>query len=382
MPVDLLNDPILLTQQLIRLNTINPPGHEDIVCDVLEDLLSKAGFECQRVSFAPRRTSLLARIIGENKEQLPICFTGHMDVVPLGTREWSRDAFSAEINDGKLYGRGSSDMKSGLAAFVIAAINTAGQAKKSGGIRLIITAGEEIGCEGAFYIASQQKALDFIGPVGCFIVAEPTANEPLIGHKGAFWLRARAEGKTAHGSMPERGDNAFYKLARGALELERFEFDNEPHPLMGQATLNVGTASAGLNINSVPDAAEMTIDIRTVAGQNHRHIYGCLCKRLGADIKLETMLDIESFHTPASDPWVQRVFKCCAEMNGQTPLVKTVSYFTDASALKIPIGDPPTVILGPGQPEMAHQTDEYCFTSKITEGTLLFENLIGDWSRS
>jgi succinyl-diaminopimelate desuccinylase len=182
--------------------------------------------------------------------------------------------------------------------------------------------------------------------------------------------------------MPERGDNAFYKLARGALELERFEFDNEPHPLMGQGTLNVGTASAGLNINSVPDSAEMTIDIRTVAGQNHRHIYGCLCKRLGTDIKLETILDIESFHTPASDPWVQRVFACCAEMNGQTPLVKTVSYFTDASALKIPIGDPPTVILGPGQPEMAHQTDEYCFTHKITEGTLLFENLIGDWIRS
>jgi succinyl-diaminopimelate desuccinylase len=81
--------------------------------------------------------------------------------------------------------------------------------------------------------------------------------------------------------MPERGDNAFYKLAKGALLMEQFQFDTPPHDLMGQGTLNVGTAKAGLNINSVPDAAEMTLDIRTVPGQSHKHIYGCLCKVLG-----------------------------------------------------------------------------------------------------
>ena len=374
-----LIDPILLTQELVRLNTINPPGNEDIACDLLEKILLEAGFECERVSFAPKRTSLIARIVGSDKTRLPICFTGHMDVVPLGTREWVQEPFNATIIDGKLYGRGSSDMKSGLAAFVVAAIKMASITKQGSGIRLIITAGEETGCEGAFHLVAQKSVLDFIGPVGCLVVAEPTANEPLIGHKGALWLRAHAEGVTAHGSMPERGDNAFYKLARGALALEQFAFDNAPQALMGQGTLNVGTAKAGLNINSVPDSAEMTIDIRTVAGQNHRHIYGCICKQLGPAIKVETIIDLAPLYTPVDHPWVKNVFQVCTEINGQKPIAKIVSYFSDASALKSPIGDPPTVILGPGEPEMAHQTDEFCYIKKITDGTRLFEKLIANW---
>ena len=371
-------DPIQLTQDLIRFNTINPPGNEDELCDFLAQLLEGAGFECMKVDFAPRRTSLVARI-GGRPNKTNICFTGHVDVVPLGSREWTHPPFVGEIHDGKLFGRGSSDMKSGVAAFVVAAMRTAEIAKQGNGISLIITAGEETGCEGAFYIAAQKRVLDFIGKAGCFVVAEPTANEPLIGHKGAYWLRAKAEGITAHGSMPERGDNAFYKIAKGALALEHFQFDNPPHPLMGQATLNVGTAKAGLNINSVPDAAEMTLDIRTIPGQSHQHIYGCLCKALGGHIKLETIIDVEGFFTPSSDPWIQNVYSRCNEINGEFPVEKTVSYFSDASALKEVIGDPPTVVLGPGQPEMAHQTDEFCYTEKITQATTLFERLIMDW---
>lgn len=375
----LSNDPILLTQELVRLNTVNPPGNEDITCDLLEDLLLKAGFECKRISFSPRRTSLIAKIEGVDKSNLPICFTGHMDVVPLGMREWIHNPFEASIIDDKLYGRGSSDMKSGLAAFVVAASKMALIARQKSGIRLIITAGEETGCEGAFHLVNQQAALDFIGPVGCLVVAEPTSNEPLLGHKGALWLKATAEGITAHGSMPERGENAFYKLARGALALEKFTFDNSPHELMGQGSLNIGTAKAGLNINSVPDSAEMTIDIRTVTGQNHNHIYGCICKQLGSGIKLEKIIDLEALFTPSDHPWVQGVFDVCAEINGQAPIEKTVAFFSDASALKLPIGDPPTVILGPGQPEMAHQTNEFCYVQKILDGTKLYEKLISNW---
>ena len=374
-------DPIQLTRDLIRFNTINPPGNEDQLCDYLTQLLESVGFECMNVDFAPRRRSVVARILGTTKTP-SICFTGHVDVVPLGDRQWDYDPFAGEIQDGKLYGRGSSDMKSGIAAFVVAAMRTAQAAKNGNGISLIITAGEETGCEGAFFIAAQKQVIDFIGPVGCFVVAEPTANEPIIGHKGAFWLRAKAEGVTAHGSMPERGENAFFKIARGALLLENYQFDNPPHELMGQGTLNVGTAKAGLNINSVPDAAEMTLDIRTVPGQSHKHIYGCLCKVLGPKIKLETIIDVEGIYTPPDHPWIKTVYAHCQEINGVSATPKSISYFTDASALKGLIGDPPTVVLGPGQPEMAHQTNEYCFTDKITQSTLLFERLIIDWQKN
>ena len=372
-------DPISLTQELIRFNTINPPGNEDQVCEYLAKLLESAGYECHKIEFAPHRMSLVAKIGSCSSDKPSICFTGHVDVVPLGARTWKHEPFAGVIEGGKLYGRGSSDMKSGVAAFVVAAMKMANAAKQGAGVTLIITAGEETGCEGAFHLAASQEILDFLGPAGCFIVAEPTANEPLLGHKGAYWLRASTDGVTAHGSMLERGDNAFYKLAKAALTLEKFEFDTPAHELMGQGTLNVGTAKSGININSVPDAAEMTLDIRTVAGQSHPHIYGCLCKALGPTVRLDTIIDIEGVFTPATDPWMASVFDFCEKTNGVRPVEKTVSYFTDASALKPAIGNPPTVILGPGQPEMAHQTDEFCYVDKITDATQLFADLIQDW---
>lgn len=374
------NDAVTLTQTLLRMNTVNPPGNEDQCTRYLADLLSAAGYNCRLVEFAPRRSTLIARIGGRH-DKPPICFTGHVDVVPLGSAKWTRDPFGAEIVGDKLYGRGSSDMKSGVAAFTIAAIALAEQIKDSAGLTLVITAGEETGCEGAFHLVGMEGAAEILGTAGALVVAEPTSNEPLVGHKGAFWLQASATGVTAHGAMPESGDNAIYKIARAALTLENFDFGTEPHALMGRGTLNIGTVSGGLNINSVPDAAAMTIDIRSVAGQDHRQIWGCLCNHLGADIGLQTLLDVGSVYTAPEHPWMQSVIARC-QAHFDLPLKpKTVSYFTDAAALRGPLGQPPTVILGPGEPLMAHQTDEFCYVTRIGEAVQLFRHIILDWCK-
>ena len=375
-------DPVALTQALLRINTVNPPGNEDRCVELLADLLSAAGFACRTHEFAPRRTSLVARIGGHAEPgvgRAPLAFTGHVDVVPLGQAKWQHDPFGAEIVDGRLYGRGASDMKSGIAAFVCAAIDQAARLRQGPGLNLIITAGEETGCEGAFAMAASPDGAALLGSAGALVVAEPTANLPLLGHKGAFWLAAEARGVTAHGAMPERGDNAIYKIAKAASALEKFSFETGPHPLMGMPTLNVGTVRGGLNINSVPDAAEMSIDIRSVAGQDHGALLQCLCRLLGPQIGLRALLDVGSVYTPPEDPWMQRVFRICSARNGQVIARRTVSYFTDAAALRRPLGEPPVVILGPGEPEMAHQTDEYCQVDRIHEATALFGDLITDW---
>ena len=101
------------------------------------------------------------------------------------------------------------------------------------------------------------------------MVAEPTCNYPFVGHKGAFWLLGRTSGVTAHGSMPARGVNAVYEAARAAVRLEQFRFEVTPHPVLGAPTLNVGTLHGGLNVNSIPDLAEIGIDIRTIPEQKH-----------------------------------------------------------------------------------------------------------------
>ena len=90
-------------------------------------------------------------------------------------------------------------------------------------------------------------------------------------------------------------------------------------------------------------------------------------------------MDVEGIYTPPDHPWIKTVFAQCQEINGLKASPKSVSYFSDASALKGLIGDPPTVVLGPGQPEMAHQTNEFCYSEKINQCTILFERLIIDW---
>jgi succinyl-diaminopimelate desuccinylase len=395
----LLHDPVQLTRALLRFDTVNPPGREQPCVELLADLLTDAGFACRTHAFAPQRTSLVARLAGSGSAgegRAPLAFTGHVDVVPLGNAPWQHDPFGAVVVDGKLYGRGASDMKSGVAAFTTAALAAGARWRDEGrrggpGISLIITAGEETGCEGAFAMAASPQARELLGTAGALVVAEPTANRPVLGHKGAFWLAAKTRGTTAHGSMPERGDNAIYKMARAALALERFEFDSPSHPLMGAPTLNVGTARGGLNINSVPDAAELGIDIRTVAGQDHAHVLRCLCRVLGAGVSLRTLLDVESVFTAADDPWMRRVIALCSgrrepdvglgaladQRAGEGTLI--TSFFTDAAALRLPLGMPPVVILGPGEPTMAHQTDEFCHVDRIVEAQALFGALIDDW---
>jgi len=269
-----------------------------------------------------------------------------------------------------------------VAAFVAAALELSAELQDGPGLVLVITAGEETGCEGAFDLARRQQLDHILGNAGAMVVAEPTSNYPLVGHKGAFWLKAKASGVTAHGSMPQLGDNAIYKAARAVSALEKFAFDNPPHELMGQATLNVGTIRGGLNINSVPDAAEIGIDIRTIPGVSHPALYGCLCQHLGNEVKLETVLDVASVYTDPADPWIQSVFAVMTPLLGESPQPRSVAYFTDAAALTPAFDGPPTIILGPGEPHLAHQTDEYCQVARIEQALQAYRQIIRNWYQS
>lgn len=371
-------DAVALTQALVRMDTINPPGNEDQCTTHLGRMLEDAGFRCATYAFAPRRASLVARI-GGSATTAPLCFTGHVDVVPLGTAPWRRDPFAAEIADGKLYGRGSSDMKSGVAAFVAAAIELAPHLTSGPGVVLVITAGEETGCDGALHLARLHEAERILGEAGAIVVAEPTSNYPLVGHKGALWLEATTKGITAHGSMPHLGVNAIHKAAHAVAALERFDFGGAPDPLMGSSTLNVGTIRGGINVNSVPDSAAIGIDIRTIPGQRHAELLGCLCRHLGTDVELAPLVDVEAVQTDPEHPWVRRVFDVMAPLLGEPIAPRSVTYFTDAAALRQAYGRVPTVILGPGEPQLAHQTDEYCFVHRIGQAVAADVALIRDW---
>jgi succinyl-diaminopimelate desuccinylase len=368
-------DPRALTRELLAYNTINPPGMERACARHLGELLENAGFRVAYHEFAEGRTSLIA-VIGGDPAKPPLCFTGHIDTVPLGHANWSHDAFAGETDGDRMYGRGSTDMKSGIAAFVAAAIELAPLLERSPGLVLVITAGEEIGCEGAKFLADR-KLLDRAGAI---VIAEPTANYPYVGHKGLAWFEIETTGVTAHGSMPEVGDNAIVKMARVIDDLETFRFPVESHAVMGKPTLNVGTIHGGLNTNSVPDEARITLDTRTVPGIDHGH----LCKSLEALVaprgaRVRKIVDTPSLYTEPANEWVQQVFEACAPFLEARPTPKTITFSTDGADLKRGYGGPPAVILGPGEPKLAHQTDEWCSINRLEQSVDLFRTLMQRW---
>ena len=369
-------DAVALTRKLLSFNTINPPGAEQACAEYLGTLLERAGFRVDYAAFAPTRTSVVARI-GRDMDKPPLGFTGHMDTVPLGGAQWKRDAFGASLEGGRLYGRGSSDMKSGVAAFVVAALAQAERLRQSPGVTLVLTADEECGCGGAAHLARETNLL---GRVGALLVGEPTANYPLVGHKGALWLEARTTGITAHGSMPERGDNAVYKAARAVDVLRQFDFAVEPHPLMGLPTLNVGTLHGGLNINSVPDRATIGIDIRTIPGQDHASVRNRLQHTLGDAVEIVPIVDVEAIYSTPESGWMQRVFAAAERQIGERPHARSATYFTDAAVLNAVYRDVPICVLGPGEPQLAHQTDEYCLVDRVEQSVDMYAELLREWN--
>ena len=370
-------DPVELSRELIAFNTVNPPGNELSCIQHLEGILSGAGLKTSLQQFAPDRANLIARTSGTGNKP-PLCFTGHVDTVPLGNAPWSVNPFAGEIIDGKMYGRGSTDMKCGVAAFVAAIGNMSGQLEGSSGAVLVITAGEEIGCEGAFHLARA----GILGRAGAIVVAEPTSNAALVGHKGALWLRLTLKGVTAHGSMPHLGVNAAFKAARAITALETFQFNVAPHPYLGSPTLNVGTVRAGLNVNSVPDLAEIGVDIRSIPGLDHSRIREHLQAELGDEVSLEPIVDVGAVWTEPSSPWIRDVYRIVSDVTGEASATepRTAPYFTDASALTPAFGNSPTIILGPGEAAKAHQTDEYCSIQRIREATDIYARLAADWA--
>ena len=369
-------EPVELTRTLVAFDTINPPGEERPCAEHLGRLLEDAGFSVSYHEFAPRRTSLVASI-GGTSETPPLCFTGHIDTVPLGAAPWTVDPFAGEISDGKLYGRGTTDMKSGVAAFVVAAVRLGRELAEGPGVILVITAGEETGCEGAYHLAGLG---DVLGEAGAIVVAEPSSNQPLIGHKGAIWLTARTTGVTAHGSMPEHGVNAVYKAAEAIGKLEDFDFNIARDAILGKPTLNVGAVHGGININSVPDRAEIGIDIRTTPGQDHATVRSDISRYLGDDVELEAIVDVGGVLTDPANEWMQEVFDIMSGILGSRPETQAASYFTDASALAPAYGGVPTVILGPGEAAMAHQTDEYCVVDRIGEAVEAYTEIARHWN--
>jgi succinyl-diaminopimelate desuccinylase len=188
-----------------------------------------------------------------------------------------------------------------------------------------------------------------------------------------------ADGRTAHGSMPHLGENAVHKLARAIVALEDFAFDAAEHPLLGAPTLNVGTVTGGININSVPDRARAGLDVRTVPGLDGDAVAAQLRAAAGDEVRIEPRLALDPVDTDPGEEWVREVFDVMAPLIGEAPEPRGLAYFTDACALVPAYGTPPAIVCGPGDADQAHRTDESCSVAAIEAAAEGFFEIARRW---
>ncbi|MDX6605551.1 MAG: hypothetical protein QOD14_91 [Solirubrobacterales bacterium] len=319
-----------LLGRLIQANTVNPPGDEGPVQELLEDALTAAGFECEQLSAEPGRPNLIARLRGAD-EGPTLTFLGHVDTVRADPEEWTFDPWSGEVVDGWVQGRGALDMKGQVAAEVAAAIELGdgGWRPATGELMLVITADEEVGGGlGAHWLCEEHPdkvRSDFVVNEGGGDLIELGGRRFYtlsVGEKGIFRMRLRTHGQAGHASVPRIGDNALLKLAghlaalseqpppeptevgeallevllgerfngeegvRAGLERLRAEqpllADYLVEPMMG-VTLTPTKAEGGKKANVIPSESEALIDCRVPPGSGKDEALRELAALIGED---------------------------------------------------------------------------------------------------
>lgn len=366
---------IAFTQELIRIDSVNPPGQEQAVADAFAAQAREWRLEVSVRPVAPGRSNVIVRLPGEGRAPT-LLYCGHLDTVPPGEVAWEHAPLSGDLVDGRIWGRGASDMKSGLASMLMAmtALERAG-VSLPGDLAIAAVVGEETDCAGSRHFLGEGA----MAGVGWLVISEPTAMDFVVAHRGALWVEATTYGKTAHGSMPHLGVNAILHMMELVQRLRGWEHPFQPHPMLAPPTLSVNTVDGGIKTNVIPDACHATIDMRTLPGQSHAEIMASLhalsddIARVVPDFRAEfrAINDQPPVETPIDDPLIEAAQRAAtASLGGPRP-VRAATYYTDASVLQPPTGVP-TLIVGPGEDALAHQPNEWVAVDALVAAARLF----------
>jgi succinyl-diaminopimelate desuccinylase len=364
---------LALLQQLIRIPTEDPPGHEIEAASYVHDLLNASGVPAELNEFEPGRANVIGRIAGTG-EKAGLVFSAHFDTMPVGAgaEAWLHAPFGGEIADGRVYGRGAGDMKGGMAAMLTVAQRIArDQIPLKGDLILALSAGESSDGLGAKQMVKDGSLQD----AGALLISEPSSLNLIVAEQGALWLKAMASGTPGHtsGASNEQGtgDNAILKLVSLINQLQTFKLPATPHALLDPPSISIGTIQGGSAINLTPAYAELGLDIRYVPGQSAESILKTLGKLAGSEIHFEIVDDKLPFETPSDHPFVRLCQQSYSECVGRMPTLHGASYFTDAHVLS-PAFDLPTVIVGPAELGMTGQRDEYVAIDKLMAAANLY----------
>jgi succinyl-diaminopimelate desuccinylase len=369
-------------QSLIQINSVNPQGNEKKIAEAIQAYLQSSNLQVELDDLGNNRANLLVTYPNGKTDEKYLVYSGHFDTVPTGMVEWEHDPFSGKLIDNKVYGRGTTDMKSGVAAMVLALdyLERAG-VKLNGTLQFVGTAGEEVNGYGAKKVVEKGQ----IDKATALVISEPSENKMFTAHKGCLWLEISTYGRTAHGSMPDQGVNAILAINEFMNVLQTYEFDYTPHPLLGHPTINIGTIEGGVKTNVVPDQCKLTLDIRTVPGQDNdtilkdiENILKGISGRSQSPYEIKVINNMDSVYTNESDDFVKLAVGTGKNHLNLDLRPTGVNYYTDASVYW-PHLQIPTIIFGPGNPRLAHQPDENVELDKFIESIRYFIALAIDY---
>ncbi len=383
---DLASDVTQLLQRLIRFDTVNPPGNERAAIEHLQAILSEAGFQCELLGAEPERPNLVARLSGNQTQPNPthpklggptLCYLGHIDTVLADAREWTRDPWSADIADGFIWGRGSLDMKSQVAAEVAAAAALArgGWRPTRGELLIVVVVDEETGGElGAKWLTEthpQKVRCDMLineGAGPSFELDGARYYGVCCAEKGVFRFTVTTDGVAAHASMPKLGENALLKMAsvlerfatrqpsleptaeplaflRGVGEDERDPTaalarlsERDPRllsmlePMFG-VTFAPTRISASEKINVIPSRAELRVDCRAPPGLGEQEVRRGIEQVLGGldGLQIEFVERVSGNRSPIDSPLMDALGEWVTQRDPGARTVPTIMPgFTDS----------------------------------------------------
>jgi len=398
--VDALSDEVVdFTSELVRLPTVNPPGEGYEECArVIGDRLKRGGFAVEYLPAEGRpehtashpRLNVMGTRPGRGKGPV-VHFNGHFDVVPAG-EGWTVDPFGGEVRDGKIWGRGTGDMKAGLAAaiYAVEALRRAG-VTTAGALEVSGTVDEESGgFAGVAFLAETGRIAR--GRTDYVIIPEPLGVDRIcIGHRGVWWFEVELRGRIAHGSMPFLGVSAIDHMA-ALLEAVRIELQpalaarRTAMPVVpegaGRATLNVnaivgGQDADGIQTPCVADRCRAIFDRRFLLEEglaDARSEIAALLETIAARIpgfryEIKDLMVVHPVRTPEGSPLVTALGRAIAHVRGrEAALIASPGTYDQKHVARI-AGVEHCVAYGPGILELAHQPDEYCGVQDIVDST-------------
>ena len=371
-----------MTRALVAADTRNPPGNERLAADVARQLLEPLGCTFEEVEPQPGRVSLLARLGTGGRPTLIV--NGHLDVVPINPSGWTVPPFEGIESDGRLWGRGTADMKGGIAA-AIEAVLALGRA------------GIELPCDVVFHLVADEERGGKLGTAvlsrdgliegDACLVPEPTSLAVCIAERGLSVMDVTVKGRPAHASEPSRGLSAIEKAAKVVLAVHGARFGHDPHPLLGSPTANAGVIAGGSGHNTVAERCVVTIDHRLLPGQTSQDAVTDVRRLIDAidDPALEYETELTTFgeasELPAEHPWVALVQSAMRTALGHAAPIVGMTFATDARFVRNEAGVP-AIVCGPGGIEQAHVDDEWVAIDALVDAAAVYAALMASFDKS